>query len=275
MGKRNDSDKLTALREYVKSHCDGDKKILGQMFALQEELTDKTGQFVLLLDHETSGPARTPMQRGPLCGDVLDVEPPRETSTTKFSLSVLKGDTLRLGANESVGLNTGKVATGQLPDGKIEVSKDPLAFSESQHWIIFGLDGGKREYDDGYVYRCHVVEILVGTHQIIRRFSSRSDGPYSSDARLYLSYIVGLAWALDHELGGDMAFFALRRNLKKDINDHLLFSEKFAVAGNDVRPEMAKRATADMRAAVHLATILGYGDDPYVADIKRRYLDKT
>lgn len=267
----NDADSLKALREHVAQYHNGNKQGLGRMFALQEELTGKAGQFVMLVDCKKTGPSQRRMRRGPLTGDCITFDHVQEESEATLAVAILQEERLRLVTIEDSGLYTGKVAMGKAPDGPISVIDVPITFEALQYWILFGSDGGRSEYDDGHTNRQNTVEVVAGGANIVRwvmRCSSDRIRDYHK--REWLEFIYELMRKAegrsDTKPKDAFAWFECLYRLS---------SRERGLSMRGTSQKTIDESRKDLKELLQQAELLGYGDDPYILDLKNQYPDLT
>ncbi|MDQ7814442.1 MAG: hypothetical protein RDU25_01370 [Patescibacteria group bacterium] len=274
MRKDHDDSGLEALRAHAARFHEGDKQCLGRLFALQEELTGKTGQCVLLVDHTMTGPSRRPRRRGPLTNECVTFDRVEERKETRLSIGVLTSEVLRLGTTISTGLHTDRIAVGQPPKGKIAVLDSPLTFDRDQYQILFGSGNGRREFDSFGRREIRLVEVVAGNTEILKWF----DGTFSDiipfhQRHDWLTHLFGLMHAIGCEKNAGPELAHRQDSQWKMVLASLSgFDDTLKEAdtpNQKIRDVMKKL----MREQLREAFLLGHAEDPVVLDILRRYPD--
>ncbi len=188
------TDHLQVLRKHVWQYHGGNKKVLGRLFALQEELAGKAGQLVMLVDHQrTSGSVDE--SPGSSIAGYITPDHVEEKVEADLTLAVLSDVDLCVGSTESTGLRTGKCVTGRPPRGNIAVQNGPLKLTEDQYWLLFGSSDGLDVIDDGCKQREHRIMVVAGNDGVldwIRRSMSHIIPHHERhDWRDYIGYMVG------------------------------------------------------------------------------------
>ncbi len=265
-----DVENLLAIREHVKQYHNGDPKVLGRMFALQEQLLGRTGQLVMFVEHKAVGPSQRRMRLGPLCGDAVSFDHTPETRDTKLSVAILTDDRLHLDTTRACGLRTGEIAIGRPHNGAIGIAQGPLIFSEQQYYSLLYHDG-RLEQDFGGSHHQGIVEVIVGWDAIVRWVvQSFNDVIPHHYKREWLAYVVSLKRAAQGYLT------ARPQGMSEWIDClHGLCIRESNLSLKDRSPDSIARDKTELKELLRRAEQLGYADDPYVVSLKRRYPELT
>jgi hypothetical protein len=267
----NDQDSLAALRAHVAAYQNGDKRSLGRMFALQEQLTGMKGKFVMLADSWETGPSQKSMRRGPLTGDCITFDHVEEKFEATLAITLLTDERLRYVTTKDSGLYTGKVAIGKAPDGPITVSGGPLAFEDRQYFILFGSDSGRSEFDFGHKRKLHSVEVVAGETSIVRWIMRRSsDRIRGYHKREWLGYAVKLMRMAE----GGPEIAPQDESAWIDCLYSLGYRE-LSLSMHGSSQESIASSRAELGELLRQAESLGHGEDRYVQQLKRLYPELT